>query len=290
VYEPTWRPGSSEGESTETLRDVIDLHAHSAPDVEERLHDDLELATQAAHWGMRAVVLKSHVESTVGRAAITARAAGIDVFGGLVLNFAVTGGISSTACETALRLGGRAIWMPTKSSLAHNRALAKDAQRPLSVVAADDAGELKRICELVTDAGAFLSTGHAAPDEIRLIAVRCRAVGAKLVLTHPDWLVPALSIGDQADLADEFPEIIFERCAFSISEANPTPIHIARTVQAIRAVGIERNVVSSDLGQATGLAWPNGLALFARELEAAGLSNQEVSAMMRDRPAELLFG
>ena len=290
VQQTSPEPERPTGELAELLRDTIDLHVHSAPDLVARQFDDLQLAQAAQHWGLRAVVLKSHVESTVGRAAIATRASRVSIFGGLALNFDVTGGISSAACDTALRLGARAIWMPTKSSLAHNRALTSDARQPVSVAAADESGELARICDLVAQADALLGTGHAARDEIAMIARRSQEAGTRLILTHPDWLVPKLSVAEQSELADRFPDVTFERCAYSISPANPGQIPVSKTVQAIRAVGVARNVLSSDLGQADGLSWPSGLAEFGRALLHHGLTEADVATMIRERPAALLWG
>ena len=78
----------------DALEGAVDLHVHSAPDVDPRRFNDLELAAEAAKAGMRAVLLKSHQNSTVERAWLTAKVVpGIHVFGGLVLN-APAGGIN----------------------------------------------------------------------------------------------------------------------------------------------------------------------------------------------------
>lgn len=64
------------------LSGMVDLHIHSHPDYVPRLLDDLEIVAQAKAVGMRAVMLKSHVSSSVERAYIAQQAAGegIEVF------------------------------------------------------------------------------------------------------------------------------------------------------------------------------------------------------------------
>ncbi len=63
------------------------MHIHSAPDIQPRYGDDIEIARQAERAGMRAILLKSHVTLTADRAAIAAKVVGrLRVFGGLVLN------------------------------------------------------------------------------------------------------------------------------------------------------------------------------------------------------------
>jgi hypothetical protein len=95
------------------LEGAVDLHVHGGPDLVPRRYTDLELAARARDAGMRAIVLKSHVESTVGRAASVAAATGLEVHGGLVLNAFASGGVDPEAVELSLQLGARVIWMPT---------------------------------------------------------------------------------------------------------------------------------------------------------------------------------
>ena len=65
------------------LEDAIDLHVHSAPDVDARRFDDLELAREAERVGMAAILIKSHQNSTVERAWLVSKVVtGIQVFRG----------------------------------------------------------------------------------------------------------------------------------------------------------------------------------------------------------------
>lgn len=50
------------------LEGAVDLHVHSAPDVDARRYNDLELARETAQAGMGAILIKSHQNSTVERA------------------------------------------------------------------------------------------------------------------------------------------------------------------------------------------------------------------------------
>jgi hypothetical protein len=92
------------------LEGAVDLHVHSAPDVDRRRFDDLELARAAKDAGMGAVLIKSHQNSTVERAWLVAQCVpGIRVYGGLVLNETV-GGLNVAAVRLALKLGARQFW------------------------------------------------------------------------------------------------------------------------------------------------------------------------------------
>src|SRR5208282_6917456 len=101
------------------LMGACDLHVHSAPDLYVRFMNDLEIAKDAADAGMKAVVLKCHVEDTAGRAYLVRKAVpGVQTFGGVVLNHAV-GGLNPTAVEASIGLGGKIVWMPTRDSKKH---------------------------------------------------------------------------------------------------------------------------------------------------------------------------
>ena len=98
------------------LTDLLDLHIHTRPDVQPRMLDDIQAATAAKTAGMRAILIKSHVVPTAGRACIAERTVGgVRVFGALVLNQEV-GGFNPAAVETAIRMGAKVIWMPMRSA------------------------------------------------------------------------------------------------------------------------------------------------------------------------------
>jgi microsomal dipeptidase-like Zn-dependent dipeptidase len=61
-----------------------------------------------------------------------------------------------------------------------------------------------------------------------------------------------------------------------------------RYAQAIRAVGPEFCVLSSDLGQRGNALPPDGFAAFFAALRARGISEQEVERMSKQNPARLL--
>src|SRR3989442_5195555 len=87
------------------LEDAVDLHVHSAPDVDVRRFNDIELAQEAARAGMSAILIKSHQNSTVERAWLVSQwIPGIRVFGGIVLNETV-GGLNPAAVRLAVKMG-----------------------------------------------------------------------------------------------------------------------------------------------------------------------------------------
>jgi predicted metal-dependent TIM-barrel fold hydrolase len=63
---------------------------------------------------------------------------------------------------------------------------------------------------------------------------------------------------------------------------------IKKHVDVIRRVGANRVILSSDRGQANGPTHPDALVTAARALMSHGITEAEVSQMMKDNPARLL--
>ncbi len=96
-----------------SLEGAIDIHMHPHPCLFDRITDDRGVAEAARSEKMRGIVIKCHHENTVSRAIKAADAVpGIEVYGGIVLNYYV-GGLNAAAVEAACKLGGKIVWMPT---------------------------------------------------------------------------------------------------------------------------------------------------------------------------------
>lgn len=265
------------------LEAAVDVHVHTAPDVIDRRYSDVALAEIAQEAGMRAVVVKCHHESTVGRAQAATEATGFPVIGGIVLNDWL-GGIDPAVVEASLRLGARIIWWPTLSAAAHATVF---GGRPTPEPPLDD--RARSICRLVARHDAVLATGHAGRDTVYALAALAAQEGTRLLVTHTDFLVPDLSLDEQAELARGNDHVWFERCAYMCLPGTPYPRPVGPVVEAIRATGGPlRNVVSSDLGQPELPPYPDGLADFARALVTNGIPESDVREMLTTLPARLL--
>jgi len=282
------------------LSGAYDLHVHANPEIFVRIGDDMDIAHHAAQSGLAGVMIKNHFESTVGRAAIVDRAGcGARVFGGLVLNWSC-GGLNPLAVETALRLGARQIWMPTVDAAAHAAAHGMTGganyqksglslPRPgISVLDCDGTlkSEAKIIVELVKEAGAILGTGHLSREEIFALADFALPAGfEKLLITHPEFNPPALSIEDQKLLTTR--GAILELCGGNLYPI-PGVGHIDDYRCIVAEAGAEAIILSSDSGQPR-KSWPaEVLRIFGQCLMEKGVSQEEINLMTKDNPARLL--
>lgn len=270
------------------LEGAIDLHVHSAPDVDPRRFDDLELAEEARRVGMRALLIKSHQNSTVERAWLVSKViSGIQVFGGLVLNDTV-GGLNVAAVRLALAMGAKEVWMPTRSAL--NDRFYHGQEGGISIFDSDGrlVPEVDGILEAIAEKDCILGTGHLSPREsISLINRAQEYKIRKVLITHPEWEPTFFPIEEQKKLA-RLGYVWFERCFVSTTHlCGCVPFGVIE--QAIVEAGVETTVLSTDLGQPQTPPPVEGLRLYAERLRSSGFSLEQVRQMMCSNPAHLLF-
>lgn len=266
------------------LTGVIDLHIHAGPDVRPRKMDAVALARAAKAAGMRAVLLKSHHTITADLAQIVEGVVGgIRVFGGVTLNEAV-GGLNPEAVRAAIALGAKEIFMPTQSA-AHQR---RHDGKAGGITILDGAGrvrdEARRILDLVAEADVILGTCHLSPEEILILVRTARQAGVrKILVSHPELRVLAIPLAMQQEMVNE--GAFFERMHVHGNSVADWP----GLAEIMRAVGIERTVLVTDLGRADYAVDPiQGMDDFLDRLVEQGFSQAEIDLMARRTPARLL--
>jgi hypothetical protein len=291
-------PSPSE-RARELVRGAFDLHIHVDPDVVGRSVDDVTLAEQCRERGLAGFGLKSHYTSTAERARVVNRVVPeVRAVGAITLNAAV-GGLNPLAVEIAAREGARLVWLPTVDAVneesardreyppgAHvpmwvaiQRELREAGMEPPPVAVVDDAGAplpaLHEVLAVVARHQLVLATGHLGRDEIFTAVDAAVAAGVRdVVVTHPEFTSQDLSIADQRALAER--GALLERCFTTPHTGKCTWEHV---YDGIRATGVERNLLSSDLGQPANPPVQDGLALFADRLLEGGFTEEEIQTM-----------
>jgi microsomal dipeptidase-like Zn-dependent dipeptidase len=254
---------------------VIDMHVHPDPDVFGRSLTDVELAMIAKRKGMRGIVLKNHVVTTADRAQLAMnQVPGLEVWGGIVLNNAV-GGINPAAVEWMHRMyggRGRVVWLPTFDSDKHIKTLVnKDGSGLVVAPGGKVTAEMEEVLKIVARENLVLATGHVHADEVVAVTRRAREV-AKLggfieicylqFLTGPTAQYPWMTHWDRVD---------------------------AKAVaQAVKEIGADHLVLSTDLGQQGMMTPPDGIENQVAAVRAAGVSQADIDKMMKRNPARLL--
>ncbi len=271
------------------LRGAIDIHVHTEPDSRPRSVDGVEAARQAKAAGMRAIVLKNHYEYTSGLAYIVGKQVpGIEVFGGVDLNLTV-GGINPAAVEyMAATTGsrGRLVWMSTFD--AENQVRFSKENRPFVSVSKD--GQLlqvtKDVIASIAKHGLVLATGHVSAEEGLMLVREAKRQGVQhIVITHAmndpiRMTVPQMQEAARLGALIEF-------VGGNIGDADGKA-RMDRFADAIRKVGPEFCLLSSDLGQKGNPLPADGFAAFIGAMKAHGFSDQDIDRMARRNPAQLL--
>jgi len=271
------------------LTGVIDIHVHSSPDSTPRSIDAIDLARMAKERGMRALVLKNHYEPTASLAYVVRKLVpGLEVFGGIDLNLSV-GGMNPAAVEKMADITGgygRFVWMSTFDSEAQVR-YNKD-NRPF--VRVSSAGQLlpetKSVIAVIAKRNLVMATGHNSAEEDLMLIKEARAEGIKhIVVTHAMVEPIHMSIAQMQQAANMGAYIEF---TYNGTIGKSKEFSIADYAKAIRAVGVEHCILSSDMGQPGNPLHPDGLVAFIDGMRKQGFTRQEVDRMVKTNPALLI--
>lgn len=273
------------GASAQSLTGAIDLHAHADPDGAARSIDAIDLARLAKSRGLRAIVLKNHYEPTASVAYLVRKEVpGIEVFGGISLDLTV-GGVNPAAVEwmTKVKGGyGKVVWMPTFDS--EHQVTSSGEKRPFASVARNGKllPETEQVLSIIARNRLVLATGHSSPAEALLLIREAKRLGvAGIIVTHAANSLVGMSVAEMQEAARSgaYLEFVWVR---------PGSAAMRQTAEAIRAVGPEWCILSSDLGQANNPLHPDGLLSFYQELTKLGITEAEINRMAKENPAKLL--
>jgi predicted peroxiredoxin len=283
------------------LKGAVDVHVHSGPGMIPRKIDHYEATRQCLDAGVRALVLKDHHAMTTGAAYFIneylLKGQPVRACGSVCLNNAA-GGLSPYVVDAAVKYGAKVIWFPTVSAENHIESH-KDKEKkkgfpdtqerplpekPLKIVDAEGnlLPQVSEICKLIARADVVLGTGHLSVPEIKLLIEEAKLQGVKRILVdHPEFTVNA-TVPEMVEFADKG-AFIEHTCVICINDI--TTEHL---IEMIRAVGVERTIISSDLGQTTQVYPVEGLKKVMKTLLDAGIKEDEVDLMFRKNPAVLL--
>lgn len=281
--------GAQERADDTLLRGTIDIHVHSDPDNVPRSLDGIDAAKLARARGMRGIVLKNHYDPTAGLAFLARKEApGLEVFGGIDLNLAV-GGMNPAAVEHLTQVAGgwgRVVWMSTFD--AENQVRYSKENRPFVSVARNGAllPEVKAVISAIARHGLVLATGHTSAEEALLLLQEGHTQGVThMVVTHA--MNPPVLMNAAQMRAAAAEGAFLEFVGGSLADPDAAS-RIGRYAEAIRQVGPQFCILSSDLGQKGNALPTDGFAAFIRALQTKGFSSQDLDRMTKANPASLL--
>ena len=268
----------------EILKGSYDLHVHAAPDpAQERRLDALDVARHAYEAEMGGFVLKSHDYMTAPLAyALNRMYPGLTVAGAIALNRGV-GGLNPDAVQVAADLGARVVWMPTFDADFY---LQNQGRGP-GIRLTDDAKALRPevldILDIIAGHEMVLASGHVSPSEAIALfkEAKVRGVG-RMIATHP---AAVATIEEQMEMVSlgAYPEYTFLSCMPSRGRTSPEEM-----VAALRALGVEHCIVTTDFGQWMNPPPAEGMRMAIAALLDAGMTADEVATLVKGNPSRLL--
>jgi hypothetical protein len=271
------------------LDGVIDIHLHLLPDVVPRSIDAFDMARLARDKGMRAIVMKNHYEGTAAQAYLVRKAVpGIEVFGGIALNLS-SGGMNPYAVERMAQMTGgygRIVWMDSFDSEEQVRM----EKQPRPFVAVSKNGELlpetKAVIGMIAKYHLAMSTGHNTPEEDLMLISEAKRQGVEqIVVTHAMMKPIHMSIPQMQQAAALGAYIEF---AYNGTIGKAKEFEVADYVRAIRAVGTEHCILSTDLGQPDNPNPVDGWIEYLAKLKMLRLTQKEIDVMSKKNPARVL--
>jgi len=296
------------------IKGAYDLHLQIAPDLMERKLDDVEMAQRAIQAGMAGFAPRSHYYPTIERCQNInhvfngegSSSTKIHSVGSLVLNQSV-GGINPTVVEIFARSGGKIVWFPTQDSR-HARADLKSG-KPIEklphwarivldmeangiaaeeIYILDDQGNLKpevlKVLEIIKYHDLVLFTGNLSHEETFVLVKQAYQMGIqKIVIALVDHPSVNYSIQEQEQLAKY--GAYMEHCYNTYASGKCDQ---EEAIKQIRAIGPDRVIISSDLGQPNGIYPDQGMLAYAILLKDSGFNEEEIYQMMGGNAKKLL--
>ena len=270
-------------------RGSIDMHLHPAPDMKkDRRLDAVQLALAAQEAGMKAIVLKSTYYPTTPVAInVGPLAPNVKVIGSIALDYEV-GGLNPTIVKCQAILGAKVLWMPAMSSIQSRRGLGfKDG-----IAVLDSRGKLlpvvTEILHIVKEHNMVLCSGHLDFIESVVLFEEANRLGiTKLIATHPleGGMWPPFTLDQIKKVASmgAYIEHCFLSCSPVMNRYDPK-----KFVEAIKIIGAERTILTTDMGQVTDPPQPEGMRMLIAVMLQLGVSETEVEFMVKTNPSKLL--
>jgi len=284
------------------VRGSIDMHCHHAPDAlfAARM-SALDTAKSARDMGMKALMLKSTFYNTAPLASlINELIPEVKVYGSICLDYEM-GGLNFYAVEAAAKCGARMIWMPTHSST-NSRPKTQSRSPGVTLLEGDGFSilnpdhtlvpQMDRILSIIKEHDLILASGHISPPETFALIEEAKSKRiSKIIITHAlstHGMLPgseSFTLENQRKLGQmgAFIEHTYVNFMPTDFRDDPKPM-----VEAIRYVGAEHCIMSSDLGQYYNPPPPEGMRMFIALLLKNGITDREIELMVKVNPAKLL--
>ena len=288
------------------IQGAVDVHYHGYPEISLDVmcaYEDVENIRMARDAGIRGIVVKSHMWPTMDKVQyLRQMVEGIDIFSSVTLNIA-TGGVRGYVAESAVRQGAKVVWLPTWSSrndmemnavigfMRKNLEMCNRISLDDCIRICDDEGNLTEgmmeVMEVVEANNVLLSTGHISWEESLAVAKEAKARGFKrMIFSHPFGRSIRASIEAMKQFIDYGGLVEF---TFLATLPSRSQFSIQTIVEAIKILGPQNCVLTSDHFNAWAFSEPEMLRMFVTCLLDRGITENEIRTMLVNNPASLFY-
>lgn len=289
-------------EVDELLVGAVDLHCHSGPAAMPRILDHREAMLDAEGAGFRALLFKDHYYVGMPHAILLQTLfpdEKVQLYSGIALNNA-SGGINPHAVDHAVGLGAAIVWMPTLAAANHLADAGKQTKtfpkttrkmlppQPLSVLDANGAltDESKQVLDIIAAADIILAGGHLSANELAILFEEAVKRGVrKLLVNHPTYVIGCTDtdirglVGIGAFMEHSIGMFVGGK---SLKFSPDDLSHL------IGVAGVDRTILSSDLGLLGGPRPVDGFRTIIQTLLDLDYSKHDIKSLVGDNAASLL--
>ena len=286
------------GIEDELLQGAIDCHIHAYPDFVQRAQDMIKVSIDAANAGMRAVAFKDHWNVSANAAYVVQQhidhlvdtevlEQGVEVYGGA----GTCHGMNVEYIRTAMQYPNcKMIWFPTFTSLGFWRGAGRPEEGGVRLVSPEGEvlPEVVEIMRIAVESKVGIGFGHTDFQELLPLARKAQELGVRATLDHPLLELNKLLLDEMQELAD-LGVYVGTYCQPMIPSLYQPVVDPMETVRTIKAIGPKRCIIGSDFGQLMHVNSVDGVRIFIRALLAFGIEPEEISLMLKDNPAHLMW-
>jgi hypothetical protein len=285
------------------VKNAIDLHFHVGPEVIPRKYNPYTLAKNM-FGKIGKVGIKSHCFSTVSWAkAINDILKENFLIGSVTLN-QFCGGMNEHCIYAAAKISNAPfiVWFPTihaenflkRSNEEFRKEWVKDPNftprksveiKPVKIVKNGElTEETINVLQTIKEFDCILATGHISWEEAKIVVEEAVKMGIKrIIITHPIYQLIDMPVEIQKELAQK--GAFIEHC-YSMHLIDNIPMD--KIAEQIKAVGSEKCIISSDVGQVFSPDPDMALKVFATELIKRGITEKELETMLIENPRKLI--
>jgi hypothetical protein len=291
------------------IRDSFDLHFHIGPDILPRKYT-VEDFIREEEGKISGVALTSHSFPTIALINAVKKKTDLTLIGSVTLNYFM-GGFNESAIYASSVMSKEhpiIVWFPTIHAENHLIQNKSEYEIPpewvrdpnfkprmkydlRAIKLTDWAGKLIRKAEnclkMIEQMNCIVATGHISCKEAQKLAEEALGRGIKTIITHPMQRDIAMPLEKQVELAGKGAYI--EYCYIMYMDRdNPGDYPLDEQVKAIREIGPEHVVLTSDAGQVRNPGSSQSLMEYVKLLQQHGLEKKDFKQMLIENPRKIL--